>query len=125
MPERKPDATCELPTLPQAALIYRLSGDRNSLHADPRVAWRAGFERPIMHGQGTFGTVVHALLRTVCDYRQARLRHVRARFSAPAFPGDTIRTELWHEGSDIRFRALALERGAVVLTNGMAEVIDQ
>ena len=61
MPEREPDAVCDLPTRPETALIYRLSGDTNPLHADPDFARAAGFERPILHGLATFGIACHAL----------------------------------------------------------------
>jgi acyl dehydratase len=113
-----------MPTIPQAALLYRLSGDRNPLHVDPQVASQAGFERPILHGMCTFGLAVHALLRVICGYDATRLRHVRVRFSAPVFPGETIRTEVWVERDDLRFQATAVERDVVVLSHGSAEVTD-
>ena len=75
-------------------MIYRLSADRNPLHIDPEVAKAAGYPQPILHGLGTFGVVGHALLRSVCDYDPARVRSFAGRFSAPVFPGETIRTEI-------------------------------
>src|SRR5690606_16156220 len=74
MPTREPDATCELGTLPQQALIYRLSGDYNPLHADPEVAQRQGFPKPILHGLSTFGVTCHALVKTLCGYDPERLK---------------------------------------------------
>ena len=74
LPERSADAVCDLPTLAQSALIYRLSGDYNPLHADPAVAGAAGFSRPILHGMCTMGMAAHAVLRSVLDYDAARLR---------------------------------------------------
>lgn len=120
--DRAPEAVCDLPTLPQAALIYRLSGDFNPLHSDPDVAQQAGFERPILHGLCTFGTAGHALLRTLCDYDPARLTAMRARFSSPVFPGETIRTEMWRDNGNIVFRARVAERDVVVLDQGTAEI---
>ena len=73
LPTRAPDAVCDFGTRPEAALIYRLSGDYNPLHAEPAVARAAGFDRPILHGLGTFGVSGHALLRTICGYDPARL----------------------------------------------------
>jgi len=92
---RTPYAICDLPTLPQSALIYRLSGDSNPLHFDPDVAERAGFPRPILHGLASH--LRHGRARdpaTRCDYDPWRLTGMRARFSAPVFPGETIRTEM-------------------------------
>jgi acyl dehydratase len=123
IPERPPDFVCDLPTLPQAALLYRLNGDYNPLHIAPEVAQAAGFPRPILHGLCTYGVACHALLRSVCDYQPARLRRLDVRFSAPAFPGETIRTEIWREADgSFAFRAKAMEREAVVLNNGRADI---
>ena len=122
IPERAPDLACDLPTVPQAALIYRLSGDRNPLHADPEVARSAGFKAPILHGLCTLGAAGHALLKSCCDYDPARFRSLKLRFSAPVYPGETIRTEMWRDGAIVSFRSRALERDAVVLDNGRAEV---
>jgi acyl dehydratase len=122
-PERAPDLAIDLPTLPAQALIYRLNGDWNPLHADPAVARKAGFERPILHGLATFGVVGHALLKGLCGYRPERLRAIDGRFSAPVYPGETIRTEIWHgPGGIAAFRARAAERDVVVLANGRAEI---
>ncbi|MFZ5491928.1 MAG: MaoC/PaaZ C-terminal domain-containing protein [Pseudomonadota bacterium] len=121
-PERAPDAVCELPTLPQQALLYRLCGDFNPLHADPAVARAAGFERPILHGLCTFAVAGHALLRTLCDYDPARLKALQVRFSAPVYPGETLRTEIWRGADGIAFRTLAVERKVVVLSHGRAEL---
>jgi acyl dehydratase len=123
MPERAPDASCVLTSIPQAALIYRLSGDYNPIHADPALARKAGFERPILHGQCTLGMATRALLRTWCDQRPQRLRSVQVRFSAPIYPGETLRTEFWRDGATVSFRSLAVERGVVVLNNGRAEIL--
>nr|ART36344.1 C781 [uncultured bacterium]ART37418.1 E135 [uncultured bacterium] len=121
-PERAPDAVCELPTLPQQALLYRQCGDFNPLHADPQVARAAGFERPILHGLCTFAVAGHALLRTLCDYDPARLTQLQARFSAPVYPGETLRTEIWREAGAVAFRTLAVERKLVVLSHGRAQI---
>jgi acyl dehydratase len=123
IPERAPDAVCDLPTSRNAALIYRLSGDYNPLHADPEVARAAGFPRPILHGLCSLGVAGHALLKTVAAYDPARFKSMRLRFTAPVFPGETIRTEMWIEGSQVSFRARLLEREAVVLDNGIAEIV--
>jgi acyl dehydratase len=122
IPERAPDLVCDLPTRPEMALIYRLSADPNPLHADPAVARAAGFPRPILHGLGTFGVAGHGILKAFCDYDPARLTAIAGRFSAPVFPGESIRTELWRDGSTVSFRARVLERDVVAINNGRATV---
>ena len=49
-PDRAPDQVVEMPVMPQQALIYRLSGDKNPLHADPAFAARGGFDSPSCTG---------------------------------------------------------------------------
>jgi len=126
LPERAPDLTCDLPTRPEMALIYRLSGDINPLHAEPEFAKAAGFPRPILHGLATFGVAGHAILKTVCAYDSAKITAMKGRFSAPVYPGETIRTEMWQEnnkaGSVVSFRARVVERDVVAINNGRAEV---
>jgi acyl dehydratase len=122
MPEGTPDASCDLPTLPQAALIYRLCADPNPLHADPAVAKAAGFSRPILHGLCTYGVAGHAILRTICNYEPEKLSGLSVRFSAPVYPGETIRTEMWRRGGTVLFRSRAVERDVVVLNNGVATI---
>jgi len=122
LPERVPDLVCDLPTRPEMALIYRLSGDVNPLHAEPEFAKAAGFPRPILHGLATFGVAGHALLKSLCGYDPARLAAMTGRFSAPVYPGETIRTEIWRDGDVVSFRALVPERNIVAMTNGRAEI---
>ena len=122
IPDRAPDLVCDLPTRPEMALIYRLSGDYNPLHAEPAFAKAAGFERPILHGLGTFGVSGHAVLKTLCGYDPSRLVAFAGRFSAPVFPGETIRTEMWRDGPVVSFRARVVERDVVVINHGRAEI---
>jgi acyl dehydratase len=122
IPDGDPEIVCDLPTFPHSALLYRLSGDRNPLHASPAAALRAGFQRPILHGLATYGVAGHADLRSCCDYVPTRLRRLACRFSAPVFPGETVRTEMWVRGRAVHFRARVVERDVVVLDRGIAEV---
>lgn len=117
VPDGPPDLWVDLPTRPEQALIYRLNGDDNSLHADPAVAAAAGFPRPILHGLCSFGIVCHALIRALAGYQAGRLKRMSLRFSAPVLPGETIRSEIWKDGS---FRARVVERDVVVINNGHA-----
>ena len=117
-----PQHVCDLPTLPQAALIYRLSGDYNPLHAVPAYAAKAGFKMPILHGRCTFSIAGHAILKTLCGYDPARFVSMEGRFSSPVYPGETIRTEMWRDGNVVSFRSTVPARGVTVLNNGRAEI---
>jgi acyl dehydratase len=122
LPEKAPDATLDIPTLPRQALIYRLSGDMNPLHADPKVAAVAGFRAPILHGLCSFGVAGRALAKLACDGDAGRLKHMQVRFSSPIYPGETIRTEIWRHGAEISFRSRCVERDVVILNNGLARI---
>jgi acyl dehydratase len=119
VPQRSPDMEMQVKTLPQAALIYRLSGDYNPLHADPRIAAAARYSRPILHGLCTFGMAMHAVLRVCCEYDVAQVRAMAVRFAAPVYPGEALRFELWRgEAGKIYVRARSDARGVVVLDRG-------
>jgi acyl dehydratase len=120
LPARDPDLVEDLPIPPQAALVYRLSGDYNPLHADPEVARKAGFPAPILHGLATYGMAARALLRGLGGPDTVTLKRIGVRFSAPVFPGETLRTEIWRDAEVASFRARVVERDAVVLNNGYA-----
>ncbi|UQO39477.1 MaoC family dehydratase [Burkholderia cepacia] len=122
MPDGEPDHVCELTTPTQLALIYRLSGDLNPLHADPAVASAAGFARPILQGMALMGVAAHAVLRMVLAYDDTRFAGMRVRFTAPAWPGDTLRTEMWVRGDTVSLRVTAVERNVVVLTNARVDL---
>ncbi|MFG1304722.1 MaoC/PaaZ C-terminal domain-containing protein [Xanthobacter autotrophicus] len=120
IPERAPDHVVTLPTSPRAALIFRLSGDINPLHADPEAARDAGFPRPVLHGLATYGLAGRALVARAGAGRPERLTLMEARFTAPVFPGDAVRIEIWTDGAEARFRGLVGER--VVMDHGLARL---
>lgn len=123
VPERAPDVEVELSSLEQGALIYRLSGDYNTLHADPEVAVAAGFHRPILQGLCTYGMAAHAVLKGCCGYDASRFRSMAVRFTAPVYPGETVRFQIWRENSShLRLRARVNARDVVVLNNGVVEL---
>ncbi len=123
LPDRSADQSLDLATLPQAALLYRLTGDMNPLHADPEVARRGGFDRPILHGSCTYGVACRSMVQLVCAGDSGRLRRLDVRFTAPVYPGETIRTEVWQEDVGLFvFRCTALERGVVILDHGLCDV---
>ena len=120
-PDRPPDAVVEMPTLPQQALIYRLSGDMNPLHADPDFAKMGGYDRPILHGLCTFGHVGRAVLRRYCGNDPRRLKALDVRFSGVVFPGETIVTEMWKIGDgELILQAKTKERGEVAISAASA-----
>jgi acyl dehydratase len=123
VPERAADVEVSYATRPESALIYRLSGDVNPLHADPDVAARAGFDRPILHGLCTYGMAARAVIEQVLGHDAARLKRLALRFTSPVWPGETVRYELWREGAALlRLRASVDARKTVVLNNGLVEV---
>jgi acyl dehydratase len=122
VPERAPDAICDIPTLPQTALLYRLNGDWNPLHADPAVARKAGFEKPILHGLATYGIAAYAIIKTLCANDGARVASIFGRFTAAAYPGETLRTEMWVDGLIVSYRVRSLERDVVAINNGRVEL---
>ena len=118
LPERIADAVCETDTRVDQALLYRLSGDRNPLHSDPKIAKMAGFPRPILHGLCSYGTACRAVLQTICKYDHAMIAGFDVRFSAPVFPGETMITEMWRDENLVSFRSKVKERDLIVSNNG-------
>jgi acyl dehydratase len=119
-PTTAPSHVLELPTRHDQALIYRLMGDMNPLHADPGFAQRAGYPRPILHGLSTLGGACHALVSCYCGDEASRVSEIHARFSGPVFPGETIRVHCWQAGpTETLFEAMVPERQARVLRHGV------
>ena len=114
------DRALILPTSRQQALLYRLSGDSNPLHVDPVAARAVGFREPILHGLCTFGICQRAILAEYCGFASDKLERIAVRFTGVVYPGETIRVDMWREGSVISFEAFAQERQEKVISNGMA-----
>jgi acyl dehydratase len=120
--DRAPDATLDLVTRPEQTAIYRLSGDWNPLHIDPKIAASAGFDKPILHGLCSYGVAGRAVIKLLCGGDPARLTKLNVRFASPVYPGETLRTEAWSDGPGrAAFRVRAVERDVVALNNGLAE----
>ncbi len=122
LPVGHPDAVADFSMSPQAGLLYRLAGDLNPAHADPRIAAEGGFAAPILHGLCTYGVACHRLVELVCGGQPDRLRSLSCRFTSPVYPGETLRTEVWNDGGAVSFRVSVPARGAVVLEHGRAEL---
>lgn len=116
-PARAPDVVAQRQTLPQQALLYRLCGDKNPLHADPAFARTGGFEQPILHGLCSYGVVCKAAVDELLDGAVERVASYRARFAGVVVPGETIVVELWQEDDRILVRASTRERATPVITN--------
>ncbi len=121
-PDRAPDGVIERKSLPQQALIYRLSGDKNPLHADPEFAKMAGFDTPIIHGLCSYGIVCKAIVDEVLGGDVAKLARYSARFAGVAFPGETYVVSYWKEGDTILFEAKSKERDAKIITNAAIKI---
>lgn len=117
IPDRDPDHVIDTPTLPQQALLYRLCGDRNPLHADPEFAAAAGFPRPILHGLCTWAMACKAIVDSLLDGAVARVGGFSATFSGVVFPGETLRTRVWRDSSRLTIATATVERDAPVLSN--------
>ncbi|MPY78097.1 MAG: 3-alpha,7-alpha,12-alpha-trihydroxy-5-beta-cholest-24-enoyl-CoA hydratase [Actinophytocola sp.] len=119
LPDRSPDAVVSTPTLPQQALLYRLCGDRNPLHADPDFAKAAGFDRPILHGLCTYGIVAKAVTDLMLGGDPHRVLSWSAKFAGVVIPGETLRTSVWADGDRFLVTAHSVERDATVLADGI------
>jgi len=121
-PERAPDGVIESRSLPQQALLYRLSGDKNPLHADPEFAKMGGFDRPIIHGLCSYGIVCKAVVDGVLGGDVSKVARYQARFAGVAFPGETYHVSWWREGKQILIQAKSKEREAAIISNAAITV---
>src|ERR1700727_3014292 len=117
-PGRDPDYQVVYQTRPEQALIYRLSGDRNPLHADPKFAARGGFSQPILHGLCTYGVTGRALLHALAGSDPARFGSMYGRFSRPVWPGDTLTVSIWEAGDGAALFQTTRPDGVVVIDRG-------
>jgi acyl dehydratase len=114
IPSRAPDHQVTYPTRPDQALLYRLSGDHNPLHSDPKFAAMAGFDRPILHGLCSFGFTGRALLHTLCGSDPARFQSMAGRFSKPVFPGEDLTISMWVDSDGTAVFQTATSAGVVI-----------
>eukprot|EP01128_Nolandella_sp_AFSM9_P002043 TRINITY_DN12437_c0_g1_i1.p1 TRINITY_DN12437_c0_g1~~TRINITY_DN12437_c0_g1_i1.p1 ORF type:complete len:421 (+),score=141.61 TRINITY_DN12437_c0_g1_i1:43-1305(+) len=121
-PSRPCDKSFEETTNANQAQLFRLNGDYNPLHIDPGLAKMVGFKAPILHGLSTYGHAARAIINTYCGGDASLLKKIRVRFASPVFPGDTIVTEMWKNGSEIIFRLIVKGTGKVALANAVATV---
>jgi 3-hydroxyacyl-CoA dehydrogenase/3a,7a,12a-trihydroxy-5b-cholest-24-enoyl-CoA hydratase len=122
-PARAPDAVVTEKVAENQALLYRLSGDWNPLHADPAFATAFGFQKPILHGLCTFGFVGRHVVKSFAKGDSRLFKSIKVRFAESVYPGETLKTEMWKE-SDTRIvlRCTVVERNAVVISNAAVEL---
>ncbi|WP_084398758.1 MaoC/PaaZ C-terminal domain-containing protein [Henriciella aquimarina] len=118
VPSRAPDKSVRIGTTQNQALLYRLSGDDNPLHADPDAALAAGFPQPILHGLCTFAICCRAVLKEYCDNDPSLVTHHEVRFSSPVYPGETLTVDLWKDGNVVSFEAHVTDRAITAIRNG-------
>ncbi|KAL7612424.1 hypothetical protein Lser_V15G04956 [Lactuca serriola] len=114
-PKTPPFVVHEERIQPSQALLYRLSGDYNPLHADPNIAEVAGFSRPILHGLCTMGFTVRAIIRTICNGDASLVKAISGRFLLHVYPGETLIIEMWPQGSRVLYQTKVKERNRAVL----------
>lgn len=117
-PEGDPTHVLDVATTPDQALLYRLNGDRNPLHADPEVAAKAGFAAPILHGLASYGLVAKAVVDHFLDGQPARLRELGARFAGPVIPGEKLRISMWQQENELSLKVTCGD--AAVFTDAWA-----
>ncbi|KAK7454641.1 hypothetical protein VKT23_011394 [Stygiomarasmius scandens] len=118
-PKRAPDAIVEEKTSPSQAALYRLSGDYNPLHILPEFAAIGGFDKPILHGLCSMGIAGKAVYQNYGAYKD-----IKVRFAGVVYPGETLITEMWKEGSKIIFSVKVKERDANVLASAAATLVE-
>lgn len=124
VPEGTPDAQFDWTLGRHAALLYRLNGDFNPVHADPKVAAKGGFAQPILHGLASYGVAAWSVGQLLCDGEAERIRRFDLRFTSPVYPGETLRTEVWKQGPGVAaFRVRVPARDVVALNNGRVEFV--
>jgi (3R)-3-hydroxyacyl-CoA dehydrogenase / 3a,7a,12a-trihydroxy-5b-cholest-24-enoyl-CoA hydratase / enoyl-CoA hydratase 2 len=126
LPDRKPDATREERIPVNQALLYRLSGDWNPLHADPAFAKAFGFEKPILHGLCVFGYAARHVIDAFCAGDPRLFQSIRVRFAESVFPGETVLTEMWRESKTcIAFQCKVKERDKVIVSRATVELFEE
>ncbi len=118
LPVRRPDLGCDLHISPQQALVYRLSGDMNPLHADPEAARRAGLPGPVLQNLCTLGVACRGVLETICDFDPTLITAFEGRYTGGVYPGDQLRLDLWQDANLLAYRVTVPARQRVVIDNG-------
>ncbi|KAI0127126.1 peroxisomal multifunctional enzyme [Xylariales sp. AK1849] len=127
IPSRAPDAVHTFRTTPEVALLYRLCGDYNPMHADEEFGKRAGFKGPILHGLGTWNISAHGMLEELGNSDPTRFKAYSARFRSVVYPGEEMETRTWIVNAGNGYDNIVLDTivkgdGRVALSNGCAKM---
>jgi acyl dehydratase/putative sterol carrier protein len=106
------------------AALYRLSGDYNPLHIDPSMSAMGGFKVPILHGMCTFSISGKHVLSAFGKNDPNTFKSIKARLAAPVFPGETLETQMWKEGSKVIFQTRVVERDIICIASAAVELKD-
>jgi len=123
LPKRDADLSCDFQTAANQALAFRLVDSMNPVHVEWQAARRAGFEQPVLQGRCTYGIACHAILKTICEFDFTLIAGMEVRFTAPVYPGELIRTEMWQDGNVVSFRCVVPKRNVVVADNGKCVLV--
>jgi len=121
VPQREPDFVFDAQTEVNQAALYRMSGDRNPLHIDPKVAQAVGFKEPILHGLCTYGVVCRRFGQEIFKGDSGKLKSYSARFSSPVIPGEKLQTKVWQAQPNLFLLEVFNAKGQAVLRNGVIE----
>jgi 3-hydroxyacyl-CoA dehydrogenase/3a,7a,12a-trihydroxy-5b-cholest-24-enoyl-CoA hydratase len=122
VPSREPDAVDEVATGVHQTHLYRLSGDYNPLHIDPRFAKISGFQEPILHGLCSLGIATRVVLKRFGGNDPSQFKSIKLRFAKPVLPGQTLVVRQWKEGQKVIFEVLVKETNTVVVNNAYVEL---
>lgn len=123
---RAPDVVFADQTTAETALLYRLNGDYNPLHATAEPGKKMGFGGVIVHGLYSWNAAAHGLLKHLGGSDPQNMQEYQARFASPVRPGDKLVTSAWRTGEtqgdgweEVRF-VVQVEGGKACLSNGRA-----
>jgi len=125
IPKRKPDAIVKERTSEDQAILYRLSGDKNPLHVDPAMASIAGYHSPVLQSLCVLAISTLHIIQTFCYGDVASVKSIQADFVSHVFPGETLQTNMWQDGTKILFNVKALERDVIVISNAAVQLQGQ
>ena len=122
IPDRAPDYEADDYISPVQNLLYRLTGDTNLVHVDPKYAQDMGFETSFMQGLCSFGFSCRMAIDSLIPGEPERMTRMAAQMSSVLFPDTPVRLQLWKMGDGVAyFRFINLTSGKPILNRGVFE----